>query len=420
MAKKMKSTDRVVAIKQKINNVIQSTSFLNGSVEIDEQFFVSVQDLFKVLEKDSVKFGGLNELGLFRIILAEMEAFTPASTNGQLTKLSQEHTAKDQRILASNIFKSLNLLPKSYYVYFPIQHRHKVHKTTLTISDTIALVYVKSMKVNKTNSTTGSLSQALGLVTSKSSGLLPGLYVRIQVKGYITDLADTRTVTEATGKFKQFASLSMLEDRLEITTQSSRRSIVPKVYFCDLKDKKRIRSFHVSESFNTLMAKLEITWEFPNPKAKKSSKVSAAQILGFTSYTKLLSDRSSKLLSSNSNNELASFKNALEWGFDSQANSNDITLSFIQLSIALEAVLGEDTDPEQSLTKQLADRCAYLTGKGSTNRQQIRKDFIEFYKVRSKLVHGRTSKLEDKKFLHKGQSFFNAIMKKEIYQLPLS
>jgi hypothetical protein len=91
--------------------------------------------------------------------------------------------------------------------------------------------------------------------------------------------------------------------------------------------------------------------------------------------------------------DIHNIKTALEWSFDSRENDNQ-TLSFIQACIGLEALLGEATDKEEPLTATLADRCAYLLGQNHGDRTRIRGRFKEMYRVRSKLVHGRSPKLD--------------------------
>jgi hypothetical protein len=85
-------------------------------------------------------------------------------------------------------------------------------------------------------------------------------------------------------------------------------------------------------------------------------------------------------------------KSAVEWAFDAEIIENE-TVSFIQRCIGLEAILG--TGISETLTDTLADRCAYLLGTNLEARNNIRKNFKEMYKIRSKIVHGRAVRLND-------------------------
>ncbi len=50
---------------------------------------------------------------------------------------------------------------------------------------------------------------------------------------------------------------------------------------------------------------------------------------------------------------------------------------------------------EEPLTATLADRCAFLLGKNARQRKEIRDNFRNTYRIRSKLVHGRATKLRN-------------------------
>jgi len=104
---------------------------------------------------------------------------------------------------------------------------------------------------------------------------------------------------------------------------------------------------------------------------------------------------------------------AAEWSFDSQQNDNE-TLAFLQACIGLEALLGDDTKDEP-LTVRLADRCAYLLGKGHKDRARIRKRFKDMYDIRSKLIHGRSPRLNlpDSQQLHFAQAVLGEVITTE-------
>ena len=110
-------------------------------------------------------------------------------------------------------------------------------------------------------------------------------------------------------------------------------------------------------------------------------------------------------------------RSALEWGFESEENSNQ-TFAFIQACIGLEALLGDD-DKDEPLTTRLADRCAYLLGSSHKDRQGIRRLFKDMYDVRSKLVHGRTPKLgqSDALELHHARHLLGDVIDAEVTML---
>lgn len=105
---------------------------------------------------------------------------------------------------------------------------------------------------------------------------------------------------------------------------------------------------------------------------------------------------------------------AAEWAFESSSSRNE-TVSFIQLCIALESVLGDDRE-RVGLSRMLGDRCAYLLGNTSEQRSSIRENFEVLYRHRSKLVHGRKVRLEDDahESLKWGRKVLSKILRREL------
>ena len=105
------------------------------------------------------------------------------------------------------------------------------------------------------------------------------------------------------------------------------------------------------------------------------------------------------------------FSGAL-WLFDCKAETNE-TVAFLNACIGLEAILGDDQ--KESITERLADRCAYILEKTQTGRENIRKEVRELYNNRSKLVHGRSRRLKNRRELDDAQSLLQRIVSAEIF-----
>lgn len=87
---------------------------------------------------------------------------------------------------------------------------------------------------------------------------------------------------------------------------------------------------------------------------------------------------------------------ASQWFFESYLSKNEL-LSFIQLTITLEILLGDKAVSDLiGLGELLGNRCAYLIGTSSSEREKILKDFKEIYRIRSKIVHSGERKLHFK------------------------
>ncbi|WP_206998995.1 HEPN domain-containing protein [Trinickia mobilis] len=119
------------------------------------------------------------------------------------------------------------------------------------------------------------------------------------------------------------------------------------------------------------------------------------------------------------NENAGRIKSAIEWCVDSYTTENS-TISFLQICIALEAIFGDENGRE-GLTKTLADRCAYLIGTSIVDRKMIRENFEELYRVRSKLVHGSVASLslDERKYLEWGRGIAKQSIQKEIMNLRL-
>jgi hypothetical protein len=137
-------------------------------------------------------------------------------------------------------------------------------------------------------------------------------------------------------------------------------------------------------------------------------------------YIKSILNWPSKLISvSPDKKEAVPVKSAAEWAFEASISEND-TIAFLQTCIGLEAILGDDSDRE-SITEALADRLAYLIGNSIKARKNIKKNFKELYRLRSKLVHGRAVRLKDKElgYLEWAKNVLNVAIEREMKYLEL-
>ena len=110
---------------------------------------------------------------------------------------------------------------------------------------------------------------------------------------------------------------------------------------------------------------------------------------------------------------------ASKWCFDSYVTDDD-SLSFLQVCIGLEALLGQDTK-NGPLTETLADRCSYLVGDDIKGRKTIKEKFKQLYQIRSKLVHGNVTDLDSEhlNMMKWGKTILEAGIAKEIKNLKL-
>lgn len=82
---------------------------------------------------------------------------------------------------------------------------------------------------------------------------------------------------------------------------------------------------------------------------------------------------------------------AAEWLFNSYLSENE-TISFLQVCFGFEALFGDGESA--SVTKTLANRCAFAVATRVSERAGIIIQFTKFYEMRSKIVHGKVARLD--------------------------
>jgi len=109
---------------------------------------------------------------------------------------------------------------------------------------------------------------------------------------------------------------------------------------------------------------------------------------------------------------------AIEWYQDSMWAEND-TFAYIAACIGLEAVLGSGEEHLDSLSKRLADRYAFLMGKGRKEREELRAAYSSVLNLRGRLVHGKAARLDSKErpLLKKVQDLLLQLLWKEIHRI---
>nr|WP_140404598.1 HEPN domain-containing protein [Sphingomonas sp. CDS-1] len=91
--------------------------------------------------------------------------------------------------------------------------------------------------------------------------------------------------------------------------------------------------------------------------------------------------------------------------------------TILESTIAIEVLLGDrETSDRIGLSKLMANRCAYALGKSINERKEIIDFFVDFYKVRSDIVHNGKFKIEngEKNVVYKGLTLSQRILRHEI------
>jgi hypothetical protein len=108
---------------------------------------------------------------------------------------------------------------------------------------------------------------------------------------------------------------------------------------------------------------------------------------------------------------------AIEWYQDSIFADNQ-TFAFLAACIGLEALIGSEGQMDQ-MSMRLADRYAYLMGKGWSDRERLSNEFRQILNVRGKLVHARQARLsaEHQTAFRTAQSMLLEASRKELNEM---
>lgn len=89
----------------------------------------------------------------------------------------------------------------------------------------------------------------------------------------------------------------------------------------------------------------------------------------------------------------------------------------LDATIAIEVLLGDrDASDRVGLSKLMANRCAYALGRSANERKELYAFFIEFYRVRSEIVHSGRLKIseEEVKMVNKGVDLASRMLRHEV------
>lgn len=320
---------------------------------------------------------------------------------GKKHKLTELLGSDEIKKLEEDIVNFLKSIPRNYSLYLILGRDSFTPPLSVTkISDKISLVNLLE------NDPLLDLKVSLNYETEKPVFRKGNILLRIQVSGYARDsYNDDSALSDAYSLLKQICYIGMQTEILH-ESQNSFWFLIKKHVECYL------YLVDETESPNKCTAIRAPSY------AEKLLECLAVNEHSFTilaSGNKVIKNIGFVCDQSNELSSVGYLKTAAEWAFESGANP-DRTNSFIQLCVALEAILGEDSKSEIGLTEQLSDRCAFYIGTDMQSRQRIRDNFRDLYKHRSKLVHGKKAKLsgDDYASYSWGKKILDYIFMKEL------
>ena len=260
-----------------------------------------------------------------------------------------------------------------------------------------------------------------GLMSFLNKFELNKTYIRLRVNGYIGRLEsvclkralnDLKIILQH-GMFRQLFKRTPAEKaRLGLLNALALPQTRPTIVSVDdARSKPAVKTIDLPNDMSRFLSNLDINWD--NDQIRTAVEANDLPSAIHSSFT-----RSAQLIGCQEE-EADRIKSAVKWCFDSYITENE-TLSFLQICIGLEALLGDD-DYKGSLTELLADRYAYLIGDDIRGRKTIKERFKRLYDIRSKLVHGSVLELDHDQsaYLGWGRNILEYSILKEIKHLKI-
>lgn len=307
-------------------------------------------------------------------------------------------------------------IPRSYSVYFPLPKISKSIHSNVPLSETVEFV-----TFDKADEIPGGYHRGL---LQLSNGLdLNKAYLKFSLEGYCNNRLENKSIRTALSNFKVILQQGLFKGLFKIIEgQPAAYGLlgglthhqIPKSSLISIDQtdgEQRNISTELPIEISKLLDSIDLDWT--NDKVSMPFETGDVE-LPIKGYLRIPA-----LLTESSELESSRVKAAIEWCFDSKANENE-TLSFLQICIGLESLLGDD-ESNGSLTETLADRCAYLISSDIKGRKTIKENFKELYRIRSKIVHGVRTTIEQGQKRHKdwGHTILEYSIIKEIKHLGL-
>lgn len=306
-------------------------------------------------------------------------------------------------------------IPREFDVYIPLPRISQDLPTNINLNENISFEIYAADKVP------GGYHGGLGIRNAKIK--LKKVFLRQRLSGYCGNRLENGCNKQSIRNFKIILQQGVFRELFKVNPdEESELGLlwgyshhqVPKVHLISIdpaRNPQKILRTEFPLDLSKWINSVDLNWEAePLVKTKTAGKLDQAVAAFLKKPTELIECNAE---------ESIRVKSAIQRCFDSYISENQ-TLSFLQVCIALEALLG-DEGYNGSLTETLADRCSYLISNEIKGRKTIKKNFKELYNVRSKLVHGNATELDrNQEYFHKwGRTILEYAIIKEIKHLNL-
>lgn len=410
-------------MKELLLTILQGAEVEEGKLGSDSvQDYMDLAEILNRYEKWRPHIGWYELMDFsFRRISQERQIFDQ-KLSGSLADLLTK-SKFDQ--LRTDIEEFLLSIPREYEMWVELPSMPKWGGSQIVLSPRISISEVKGVRTGLSLSYLSEsmpASNALKILRGKSEET--SVYLRIKTSGYARGNLDASAISSALSYLKQFLELTRNAKYF-----SAKSSLAPMLsdyigcdsYIIDCETSEEFRGYVLPAPFQKYLSAIVVNESELRVFDEKAGKTLLASFrVAVTSEEKAeaLKEAMRPILNildyPSNNSDAIVIKSALEWAFDSKINENQ-TIAFLQACIGLEAILGDD-EKDEPLVSRLADRCAYLLGRGFEDRKSIRRQFKSIYDSRSKLIHGRKARLDRHELgdLYVAQQLLGDVIAKEV------
>jgi hypothetical protein len=394
-------------LEMKLKDTLEKTVLRNGIVDndLEDWGYPFITEMVKH-RKDHLTSGQIWTI-LFNHICHEfIDVTDKQKSTGKLPNLV--HLGD----LASKIINFYESIPRQYSIYVDISSPYD-SLGSHDLSENISIIQIEHdsdiLKIKQESKRFSTLKAMATGVPEPISVFSPGRTVlRIRAKGFAYLDPDHSALSSALSYVKTIFYLGRafkIFEKQGNWVQWTEDPIKNQVFITD--DTAGEDTARVAQVLESTTGHIASHFFAKKNNIEVNGKVIDHRLHGLQMIAKLLEGKKSKT-------DRTSIVTAAEWAFESSSSHNQ-TVSFIQLCIALEALLGEEA-PNEGLSRMLSDRCAYMLGETYSQRKVIRNKFNDLYTHRSKLVHGRKTSLDEEsaESLHWGQKILSALLRKEL------
>ncbi len=408
--------------KQKIDDyliqLIDNCNIKDGSVD---PFFSPIYELASKIDdivyKSKSKWVIKGEIRTFIFTSINQKIFVKYSFNKVEGKLSELLDPKTCNELILDISDEIKSIPIVYNVFLELPGFPLINHDSLSISEDFKFIRVtddSDLPLVTTKSLLGQLTK-VGLKKDET-------YLQLRTKGSVNNNENCKAIQNVLNKIKFFIDIGYGFKVFETAPPTMTLNLLgishdqQTQFICVAENQSPSvgQLLTLPDPVSNIIPKLKFKDEFyvKDEKIvtlywrKRYSELKLAELNKFLSLLKKAFTNLDKLIF---------IQNAIEWSFESRF-SNNITFSFILLCLAFESILGEDIPETNSISFTIADRCAYLISKNQLHRKDIRKTFRDLYKLRSKFVHGKKTRLteNDRLLYFWGRDLLDFIIRKEL------